>query len=189
MPSCFTHQSTGDEAQEVQCPRSPIVILKPRRHLTYLQYPFAGHGGERSHQPTGGPIERSRCAGPGAASGLMASGLGRNRGWRAMSAPLVSVARIRKAILLLRGQKVIVDRDLAVLYAVPTKALKQAVKRNIGRFPDDFMFVLTPEEFCRMEVTNCDLQGRAHGASPPIDGLHRAGHRLLRAVVLRTRGH
>jgi hypothetical protein len=64
-----------------------------------------------------------------------------------MSASLVSVAQIRKAILLLRGQKVILDRDLAVLYGVPTKALKQAVKRNIGRFPEDFMFIITPEEF------------------------------------------
>jgi len=64
-----------------------------------------------------------------------------------MSASLVSVAQIRKAILLLRGQKVILDRDLAVLYGVPTKALKQAVKRNIGRFHEDFMFIFTPEEF------------------------------------------
>jgi len=51
------------------------------------------------------------------------------------------------AFFSIRGQKVILDRDLAVLHGVPTKALKQAVKRNIGRFPKDFMFVLTPEEF------------------------------------------
>lgn len=64
-----------------------------------------------------------------------------------MSESLVSVDRIHQAILVLRDQKVILDRDLAVLYGVPTKARKQAVKRNIGRFPKDFMFVLTPEEF------------------------------------------
>ena len=57
------------------------------------------------------------------------------------------VERIRHKILLLRGQRVILDRDLAALYGVPTKVLKQAVKRNAGRFPEDFMFVLTREEF------------------------------------------
>jgi len=55
--------------------------------------------------------------------------------------------RIENAILLLRGQRVILDRDLAALYGVPTKVLKQAVKRNADRFPDDFMFVLDPFEF------------------------------------------
>ena len=64
-----------------------------------------------------------------------------------MSDVPVPAEAIRQAIILLRGQKVILDRDLAALYDVPTKALKQAVKRNAGRFPDDFMFVLTSEEF------------------------------------------
>ena len=63
-----------------------------------------------------------------------------------MSEALVSMERIRQTIILLRGQKVILDRDLALLYGVPTKALKQAVKRNAGRFPEDFMLVLTPQE-------------------------------------------
>ena len=83
-----------------------------------------------------------------------------------MSASLVSVERIRQAILLLRGQKVRLDRDLAVLYAVPTKALKQAVKRNIGRFPKDFMFVLTPEEFAEWRsqfvTSKADRMGLRH---------------------------
>jgi hypothetical protein len=65
----------------------------------------------------------------------------------AMTKALVSVERIRQTNLLLRGQRVILDRDLAKLYEVPTKTLKQAVKRNPGRFPEDFMFVLTPTEF------------------------------------------
>jgi hypothetical protein len=60
---------------------------------------------------------------------------------------LIPIEHIRKAIIMLRGQKVILDRDLAALYEVPTKALKQAVKRNAGRFPEDFMFVLDNEEF------------------------------------------
>jgi hypothetical protein len=59
---------------------------------------------------------------------------------------IVPVEQIERAILLIRGQKVILDRDLAGLYGVETKQLKQAVKRNIERFPDDFMFQLTREE-------------------------------------------
>ena len=50
-------------------------------------------------------------------------------------------------IYLIRGKKVIIDRDLAELYGIVTKALKQAVRRNIGRFPSDFMFEMSPEEF------------------------------------------
>ena len=58
----------------------------------------------------------------------------------------IPVERIEKAILLVRGQKVMLDRDLAVLYGVETRALNQAVKRNRDRFPDDFMFELTRDE-------------------------------------------
>jgi len=47
----------------------------------------------------------------------------------------------------IRGQKVMIDRDLAELYGLATKALKQAVKRKIERFPEDFMFVMTDDEF------------------------------------------
>lgn len=65
----------------------------------------------------------------------------------AKNTELIPVERIREAIILLRGQKVMLDRDLAELYGVETKALKRAVKRNADRFPDDFMFVLSPEEF------------------------------------------
>lgn len=53
---------------------------------------------------------------------------------------------IENHIQTIRGKQVIVDRDLATLYDVETKVLKQAVKRNIRSFPDDFMFVLTIEE-------------------------------------------
>ena len=60
--------------------------------------------------------------------------------------PLIPVERIEKAILLLRGQKVMLDADLALLYGVETRVLVQAVKRNIERFPDDFMFHLNQED-------------------------------------------
>jgi hypothetical protein len=59
---------------------------------------------------------------------------------------LVPVERIEKAILLIRGQKVMLDADLAALYGVETRVLVQAVKRNIERFPDDFMLQLNGEE-------------------------------------------
>jgi hypothetical protein len=59
---------------------------------------------------------------------------------------LVPAERIEQQILLLRGQNVMLDMDLAELYGVQTKVLNQAVKRNVRRFPEDFMFRLTPEE-------------------------------------------
>jgi hypothetical protein len=65
-----------------------------------------------------------------------------------MSEPanLIPAERIERVILLLRGEKVMLDGDLAGLYGVATRALNQAVRRNLARFPTDFMFQLTPEE-------------------------------------------
>jgi hypothetical protein len=65
-------------------------------------------------------------------------------------APLIPIERIERSILLIRGQKVMLDRDLARLYGVETRALNQAVRRNIDRFPTDFMFRLTREEIMRI---------------------------------------
>jgi hypothetical protein len=67
---------------------------------------------------------------------------------------LIPVDRIEKAILLIRGQKVMPDADLAELYGVETRVLVQAVKRNIERFPGDFMFQLSREEvdFLRSQI-------------------------------------
>jgi hypothetical protein len=63
-----------------------------------------------------------------------------------MESEIIPVERIQQAIYLIRGKKVMLDRDLSLLYAIPTKALKQAVRRNLERFPADFMFVLDAEE-------------------------------------------
>ena len=60
---------------------------------------------------------------------------------------LIPQETIESRILLIRGKKVMLDRDLAKLYKVPTKRLNEQVKRNIERFPGDFMFQLTKEEF------------------------------------------
>ncbi|HHT9108573.1 MAG TPA: ORF6N domain-containing protein [Candidatus Wunengus sp. YC63] len=68
---------------------------------------------------------------------------------------LVPMERIERAIFVIRGQKVMLDADLAELYGVLTKVLNQAVKRNKERFPVDFMFQLTKEEKDEV-VTNCD---------------------------------
>jgi hypothetical protein len=65
-----------------------------------------------------------------------------------MSTPIaLKPENIAQLVLFIRGEKVILDRDLASLYGVTTKALNQAVKRNAARFPDDFMFQLTKAEY------------------------------------------
>jgi hypothetical protein len=58
----------------------------------------------------------------------------------------VEIEQIKKSILEIRGKKVMLDMDLAIIYEVETRVLKQAVRRNIDRVPDDFMFELTAEE-------------------------------------------
>jgi len=76
---------------------------------------------------------------------------------------LISIERIEKSIFLIRDHKVMLDEDLARLYLVRTKALVQAVKRNIERFPQDFMFQLTTEEYTALRsqiVTSKGKTGR-----------------------------
>src|SRR5438128_5311585 len=69
------------------------------------------------------------------------------RGWQLRRGEsLLPVERIERAILFVRGEKVMLDRDLATLYDVETRALVQAVKRNLRCFPPDFMFQLSKEE-------------------------------------------
>jgi ORF6N domain-containing protein len=66
----------------------------------------------------------------------------------------VPLTQITRRILLLRGQKVMLSSDLAELYGVETRALLQAVKRNLDRFPSDFMFQLTWDEAARLHSTS-----------------------------------
>ncbi len=63
---------------------------------------------------------------------------------------IVPIERLEKSILLIRSQKVMIDRDLAVLYGVETRILNQAVSRHLNRFLDDFMFELNREEIMRV---------------------------------------
>ena len=77
---------------------------------------------------------------------------------------VVPMERIVGKIYIIRETKVMRDRDLAELYDVKTKVLKQAVRKNRSRFPDDFMFELTKEEFANLRsqfVTSSSLQMNA----------------------------
>jgi hypothetical protein len=73
------------------------------------------------------------------------------------------LGRVERVILVVRGQRVMLDADLAVLYGVETKELNRAVKRNAIRFPDDFMFQLTDEEAdnlrCQFGTSRYDASG------------------------------
>ncbi|NJD23080.1 MAG: ORF6N domain-containing protein [Melioribacter sp.] len=71
-------------------------------------------------------------------------------------------------IFFIRGQKIILDRDLAVLYKIETRTLKQAVKRNKERFPKDFMFILTPEEIYQMVSQNVIPSKSFFGGANPM---------------------
>ncbi len=73
----------------------------------------------------------------------------------AKKASIAPVGRIERSILLIRGERVILDADLASIYEVTTKALNQAVKRNAARFPVDFAFRITRAEKKEV-VTSCD---------------------------------
>ena len=67
---------------------------------------------------------------------------------------MIPAERIEQCILMVRGHKVLLDKDLAQLYGVMTRALNKAVSRNLDRFPDDFMFSLTREEFRNLMFQN-----------------------------------
>jgi hypothetical protein len=82
---------------------------------------------------------------------------------------LIPIERIVQKIILLRGQKVMLDSDLAQLYGVETKALNRAVKRNAGRFPVDFMFQLTAQEASDLRCQN----GTSNSAQPSSAGGRR----------------
>ena len=91
---------------------------------------------------------------------------------------------IRSRILTVRGVQVMLDRDLAALYGVPTKALNQAVKRNIERFPEEFMFAVSGEEMCEL-VTNCDRFKNMKHSSVPMRAFTEHGIIML-APLIRT---
>jgi hypothetical protein len=76
---------------------------------------------------------------------------------------IISKETISDKIYFIRNQKVMLDRDLAMLYGIETKRLKEQVKRNLSRFPEDFMFELTKDEFAnwrsQIATSNSDKMG------------------------------
>ncbi len=99
----------------------------------------------------------------------------------AKSKSVVKVGKIQQRKLMIRGEKVIVDADLAEFYGVPTKVLNQAVRRNIDRFPKDFMFQLNKNEKSEV-VTNCDHLNKLKYS--PVNPLVFTEHGALMAASI-----
>ena len=81
---------------------------------------------------------------------------------------LIPIEKITSKICLMRDEKVLLDSDLAELYGVETKKLNQAVRRNIGRFPSDFMFQLTSEEYVSLRSQIVTLKRGQHSKYLPL---------------------
>lgn len=95
---------------------------------------------------------------------------------------IIPIESITDRIFEIRNQKVMVDRDLATLYNVATKALNQAVKRNLARFPEDFMFKLTKNERNEL-VTNCDRLSKLKYSSVMPNVFTESGVAMLASVL------
>ena len=89
------------------------------------------------------------------------------------------IQSIQTRIYEIRGQRVMLDRDLAALYEVETKALNLAVKRNSKRFPADFMFQLTKEEFDSLRFQNETSKSPGNSIRSQIETSNRGGTRYL----------
>jgi ORF6N domain-containing protein len=97
---------------------------------------------------------------------------------------LVPLERIERAILVLRGHKVMLDSDLATLYAVETKVLNQAISRNVERFPEDFMFQLTEAEAAFLRSQSVTLKtGRGQHRKYPPYAFTEQGVAMLSSVL------
>ena len=98
-----------------------------------------------------------------------------------MAAEIISVKAIAQVIYLVRGRRVLLDRDLAALYGVETRTLNQAVKRNATRFPDDFMFQLSRQEILRISQSVTSLSGLKF--SKQVHAFTKEGVAMLSSVL------
>lgn len=98
------------------------------------------------------------------------------------STSLIPTEAVSSRILMIRGERVLIDADLAELYGVETKVLNQAVRRNVRRFPDDFMFQLTTSEKQEV-VTNCDHLQRLKFSSNLPYAFTEQGVAMLSSVL------
>ena len=102
-----------------------------------------------------------------------------------MSEALIRTEQICRRILILRGNKILLDRDLAAPYGVETRVLNQAVKRNLERFPEDFMFTLSRDEIVRLSqivTSSGDLK-----FSKRVHAFTEQGVAMLSSVLRRER--
>jgi phage regulator Rha-like protein len=97
---------------------------------------------------------------------------------------IIPLGKIEERILLIRGQRVMLDADLAGLYGVSTKRLNEQVRRNKGRFPEDFMFQLTTNEKAEV-VANCDHLAKLR-FSPVLPNAFTEHGAIMVASVLNT---
>ncbi len=94
---------------------------------------------------------------------------------------LVPVEHIAQSILILRGHKVLLDAELAALYGVSTARLNQQVRRNLERFPEDFMFQLSPTEYAALMLQNATSKpGRGGRRKLPLVFTEHVG--ILKAI-------
>src|SRR5437588_10576596 len=98
------------------------------------------------------------------------------------STALIPAERIERSILLLRGEKVMLDRSLAELYGVKPIALRQQVKRNLGRFPPDFMLQVSADEAEAMVSQNVIPSRRSLGGALPY-AFTQEGLAMLSSVL------
>jgi len=98
---------------------------------------------------------------------------------------MIPLERVERSIIFIRGKRVMLDADLAVLYGVPTRTLNQAVKRNKARFPVDFMFKLSKKEKGQV-VTNCDHLQRLK-FSPALPHAFTEHGAIMLANVLKSK--
>ncbi len=99
---------------------------------------------------------------------------------------LIPLERIESKILLIRGQKVLLDRDLAELYGVETRVFNQAISRNLERFPEDFMFQLNREEFTNLTSQNVISSGGHGGIRRPPYAFTEHGA-IMAASILKSK--
>jgi hypothetical protein len=103
---------------------------------------------------------------------------------------LIAPRPVESLIRVIRGQKVMLDRDLAELYEVPTRVLNQAVRRNIERFPEDFAFLLTKAELenWRSQIVTSNSSAKMGLRRPPY-AFTQEGVAMLSAVLRQQPRH
>jgi len=97
--------------------------------------------------------------------------------------PLIPVETVTSSIILIRGHKVLLDHDLAALYGVETKSLNLAVRRNPDRFPPDFMFQLSADEFEKLRTHLGIAQAGRGGRRTPPYAFTEQGVAMLSSVL------